>query len=457
MAQTSVTVQDTLRLLVEAKRYSTIKEILKTMTAQDIAAVFDDLQPEQLSIMFRLLSRDLAGETFIYMSPENQEVLIKGFSDTELRQVLSELYADDAADLVEEMPANVVTRILSQADASLRKDINELLKYPEDSAGTLMTTEFIVLTEDMTIRDAFSHIRKNGVDKETIYTCYVTWRDILKGTVSAKDLMLAKDQDATIDTIMNENVISVNTNTDREEVARLFQKYNFMAMPVVDAANRLAGIITFDDVMDVIEEETTEDMAIMSGQNPYDKSYDRLNPFELFMHRIPWLLVLMVSATFTGIIITNFEAALSAQVVLTAFIPMLMDTGGNSGSQSSVTIIRALSLGEIEFKDLPKVIGKEVLTALLCGLALACVCFGKLMLVDRLLMNNPDVTVTIGLVVCLTMFVTVMIAKIVGCSLPIIAKKLGFDPAVMASPFITTCVDALSLLVYFGMSNILLF
>lgn len=457
MSQKQVTIQETLRKLVDSKRFSTVKEVLKTMNASDIATVFDELSEDQLPVAFRLLPRDLAAETFIEMSSENQELLIREFSDFELKQVLDELYADDAADLVEEMPANVASRILGQADSSLRNVINQILNYPEDSAGTIMTTEFVQLTEKMTVNDALAHIRDVGIDKETIYTCYVTDRSVLVGSVSAKSLLTAKNQDTLIVNLMEKDVITVNTTIDREQVASMFRKYNLLALPVVDAENRLAGIITVDDVMDVMETEATEDITIMSGQTPYEKTYSHSTAFDLYIHRIPWLLILMISATFTGMIITSFETALAAQVILTSFIPMLMDTGGNSGSQSSVTVIRAISLGEVEFKDIIHVIGKEALTALLCGLSLAAVCFGKIMLIDRMAMNNPDVTVTIALVVCFTMAVTVVAAKIVGCTLPIIAKKLGFDPAVMASPFITTIVDALSLLLYFRIATIFLF
>ena len=294
------------------------------------------------------------------------------------------------------------------------------------------------------------------MDKETIYTCYVTRDRTLVGLVTVKDLLLAQDDDTLIQDMMETNVISVNTLTDQEEVAQMFSKYNFLALPVVDTESRMVGIVTFDDAMDVMEDEFTEDMEIMAAMTPSDKTYLRSTVFDLFRHRIPWLMLLMVSATFTGMIITGFEDALAAQVVLTAFIPMLMDTGGNSGSQSSVTIIRALSLGELEFSDLPRVIWKEIRTAVICGLTLSTACFGKIMLVDRLLMHNESVSVMVALVVCITMALTVLVAKIVGCSLPMIAKKLGFDPAVMASPFITTIVDALSLLLYFGVASALL-
>ena len=390
------------------------------------------------------------------MEPDAQELLIRGFSDSELREVLDELYVDDAVDIVEEMPANVVRRILSQADPDMRKDINEILRYPENSAGSIMTTEYVSLRPGMTVEEAILRIRRTGVDKETIYTCYVTKNRTLIGLVSVKDLLLAQDDDETVDKIMETNVISVHTHTDQEEVARMFSKYNFLALPVVDTENRMVGIVTFDDAMDVMEDEATEDMEIMGGMTPSDKTYLRSSTFDLFKHRIPWLMLLMVSATFTGLIITHFESALAAQVALTAFIPMLMDTGGNSGSQSSVTVIRALSLGEIEFSDLPRVVWKEIRTAVLCGISLAAACFAKIMLVDRLMLGNKDVTCLVALVVCATMALTVLVAKVIGCALPMLAKKLGFDPAVMASPFITTIVDALSLLIYFGIASVLL-
>lgn len=456
MAEHSVTVESTLQRLLEEKKYPTIRDILITMNPSDIASVFDELEVERLPLLFRLLPKELAAETFVEMEPEAQELLIRGFSDVELREVLDELYVDDAVDLVEEMPANVVRRILSQADPQMRKEINEILRYPENSAGSIMTTEYVSLRPDMTVEEAILRIRRTGVDKETIYTCYVTRNRTLIGLVTVKDLLLAQDDETTIEDIMVTNVISVSTQADQEEVAQMLSKYNFLALPVVDAENRMVGIITFDDAMDVMEDEATEDIEIMGGMTPSDKTYLRSTVFDLFRHRIPWLMLLMVSATFTGLIITGFEEALAAQVVLTAFIPMLMDTGGNSGSQSSVTIIRALSLGEIEFGDLPSIIWKEIRTAVLCGVSLSVVCFGKIMLVDHLLLGNDAVTWLVALVVCATMALTVLIAKVIGCTLPMLAKKLGFDPAVMASPFITTIVDALSLLVYFGVASALL-
>ena len=355
------------------------------------------------------------------------------------------------------MPANVVKRILKTADPELRSSINQLLRYTEYSAGSIMTTEYVSLHPSMTVEEAILRIRRQGVDKETIYTCYVTAKDrTLMGLVTVKDLLLAEDDEMKIEDIMITNMIYVTTQTDQEEVARMFSKYNFIALPVVDGEGRMVGIVTFDDAMDVMEEEATEDMELMSGITPSEKSYLRSSPFELFKNRVPWLMLMMVSATFTGLIITSFEGALAAQVALTAFIPMLMGTGGNSGSQSSVTVIRALSLDELGFSDIGTVIWKEIRTAVLCGVALAAVCFAKIWLVDKLLFGNSDITLMVDLVVCLALAVTVIIAKLVGCMLPLAAKAMKLDPAVMASPFISTIVDALSLLVYFLFAKMLL-
>ncbi len=455
--QHNLSVAKTIKALLDEKKYQSTKDILLTMNPADIAAIFEELAEERIPLLFRLLPKEAAAETFAELDPRLQELMIRGLSDTELREIVNELYVDDAADLVEEMPANVVKRILAQADPQMRKEINEILRYPENSAGSIMTTEYVSLRPGMTVAEAIARIRKTGVDKETIYTCYVTESRKLLGTVSVKDLLLAEDDATPVSQIMDEYVISVNTLTDQEEVAQMLAKYNFLALPVVDTDGHMVGIVTFDDAMDVLVEETTEDIEKMAGIMPTEKPYLRSSAWDLFKHRIPWLMLLMVSATFTGMIITSFESALAAQVVLTAFIPMLMDTGGNSGSQSSVTIIRALSLGELEFADLPRVIWKEIQTAFLCGLALAALCFAKIMLFDRLLLGNTDITALTAFVVCFTMAVTVLIAKMVGCTLPICAKKLGLDPAVMASPFITTIVDALSLLVYFAFARALLF
>lgn len=457
MAERTFSIESTLSTLLAGKKYSTIKDILVTMNPSDVASVFEDMEEDRLPLLFRLLPKEEAAETFVEMDPELQEMLIRGFSDSELREVVDELYVDDAVDIVEEMPANVVRRILSQADPEMRKQINEILRYPENSAGSIMTTEYVSLRPNMTVGEAITRIRRTGVDKETIYTCYVTKDRNLLGMVTVKDLLLAQDDDTPVSEIMDANVISVNTHADQEEVAQMLSKYNFLALPVVDSDNRMVGIITFDDAMDVLEEETTEDIEIMAGITPSDKTYLRSTPVDLFRHRIPWLLLLMVSATFTGMIITHFESALARLVVLTAFIPMLMDTGGNSGSQSSVTVIRAISLNELEFSDLAVVIWKEIRTAVLCGLALAAACFAKVILVDRIILGNEDVSVWVALVVCVTMALTILVAKVVGCTLPMLAKRLGFDPAVMASPFITTIVDALSLLIYFGIASAVLF
>ena len=443
--------------MLEQKKYATLRDILITMNPADVARLFADLDQEQLPLLFRLLPKEQAAETFVEMETEAQELLIRGFSDNELKEVVSELYVDDAADLVEEMPANVVKRILKQADPEMRNTINQILRYPEYSAGSIMTTEYVSLRPDMTVEEAILRIRRQGVDKETIYTCYVTDKDrTLIGFVTVKDLLLAEDDEMLIQDIMLTNLIFVNTRTDQEQVAHMLSKYNFLALPVVDGEGRMVGIVTFDDAMDVLEEEATEDMELMSGMTPSEKPYLKSSPFELFKNRIPWLMLMMVSATFTGLIMTAFEDALAAQIALSAFIPMLMGTGGNSGSQSSVTVIRGLSLGELEFRDVGEIIWKELRTALMCGVALAVVCFAKIWLIDHLLFGNNNITLLVDLVVCCALCVTVVLAKIVGCLLPIGAKALKLDPAVMASPFISTIVDALSLLVYFLFANLIL-
>ena len=457
MAERFEIVEKALIRMMEEKKYSTLRDILTTMNPSDVAAVFAGLKDEKIPVMFRLLPKELAAETFVEMEPDDQELLIRGFSDNELKEVLDELYVDDAADLVEEMPANVVKRILKQADPEMRSAINQILRYPEYSAGSIMTTEYVSLRPNMTVEEAILRIRRQGVDKETIYTCYVTDRDrTLIGMVTVKDLLLAPDDEMLIKDLMLTNLIFVNTRTDQEEVARMFSKYNFLALPVVDTEGRMVGICTFDDAMDVMEEEATEDMELMSGMTPSEKPYLKSSPFDLFKNRIPWLMLMMVSATFTGLIMTAFEDALAAQIALSAFIPMLMGTGGNSGSQSSVTVIRGMSLGEIQFKDIGYVLWTELRTALMCGVALAVVCFAKIWVIDHLLFGNENITLMVDLVVCCALCVTVVVAKIVGCLLPIGAKALNLDPAVMASPFISTIVDALSLLVYFLFANLML-
>ena len=456
MAERFELVEKAILKMVEDKKYSTLRDILLTINPADIAGIFNSLDDKRIPLMFRLLPKELAAETFVEMEPEDQELLIRGFSDNELKEVLDELYVDDAVDIIEEMPANVVRRILSQADPEMRQSINQILRYPENSAGAWMTTEYVSLRPNMTVEEAILRIRRQGIDKETIYTCYVTKDRTLLGIVTVKDLLLAEDDEMLISDLMETDLISVTTHTDQEEVARIFSKYDFMALPVVDTENRMVGIFTVDDAIDVMEEEATEDIELMGGMLPSEDTYLRSTVWELFKNRIPWLLFLMLSATFTGLIINSFEDALAAQMALSAFIPMLMGTGGNSGSQSSVTIIRALSLDEVKFADLPRVVWKEIRTAVLCGAALAVVCFVKILLVDRMLFGNPDITVMVDAVVCLAMFVTVLLAKTVGAVLPMVAKIMKLDPAVMASPFITTIVDALSLLVYFLFATLLL-
>jgi len=449
MAEGTFSFAATFLSLLEDKKYPTIRDIMTTMNAVDIAMLFDEMDDERIPLLFRLLPKELAAEVFVEMDDDSQELLIRGFSDAELKAVVDELYVDDAVDIVEEMPANVVKRILKQADPEMRKMINNILQYPDDSAGSIMTTEYVSLRPEMTVEDAIKRIRRNVVEKETIYTCYVTDKNrTLIGMISLKELLIAED-DTIIEDIMETNVICVDTLTDQEEVALMFNKYNFMALPVVDKETRLVGIVTFDDAIDVMEEETTEDIEKMAAIVPSDKPYLRTGVFETWKQRIPWLLILMISATFTSMIITSFENALAAQVVLTAFIPMLMDTGGNSGSQAAVTIIRGISLGEIEFRDIFRIIWKEFRVALLCGSVLALANFLKLLFIDR-------IGIYVAAVVCITLLLSVIIAKIVGSTLPLLAKKIGFDPAVMASPFITTIVDALSLVVYFKIATILL-
>ena len=444
---------DQLLELVENKQFRRLKELLSEMNEVDIAEFMDEVPPEKLIVVFRLLPKELAADVFTYLEDsEDQEKLIGALSDQELRAILDELYLDDTVDIIEDMPANVVSRILRNTDAATRSQINQLLKYPEDSAGSIMTTEFVYLHPDATVEESFARIRKVGVDKETIYTCYVTRRRQLEGVVTVKNLLLSS-YDTKIRDIMETNVLSVTTLEDKEDVAQMFSKYDLTALPVVDAENRLVGIITVDDAMDVIEEETTEDFEKMAAILPSDKPYLKTGVLETVKSRIPWLMLLMLSATFTGIIITSFESALAACVVLTSFIPMLSGTGGNSGSQSSTAIIRALSLDEVELADVLAVVWKEVRVAALCGVCLGAANFAKMLLIDRTLMHNPEVTIAVAAVVSLTLVLTVVCAKVVGCTLPLAAEKIGIDPAVMAAPFITTVVDALSLLIYFAIAT----
>ncbi|MGN0627768.1 MAG: magnesium transporter [Oscillospiraceae bacterium] len=446
-----------LKELASEKRYNDLKKEFSSLYPTDIALLFDDMPEEYLPVMFRLLPKETAADVFVELESDSQEMLIRGFSNTELKQILDDLYLDDTVDIIEEMPANVVKRILKNSDPETRQDINKLLQYPEDSAGSLMTTEFIRLRLDTTVAGAFDVIREKGDDSETINVCYVTdEKRHLLGYVTIRTLVLAKDTSARIGDIMDSQVISVNTHEDKEIVAQDMSKYDFDAMPVVDLENRIVGIITFDDAIDVMEEEATEDIEKMAAITPSDKPYLKTGVIEIWKSRIPWLLLLMISATFTGMIITSFEDALAAYVALTAFIPMLMDTGGNCGSQASVTVIRGISLQEIEFSDAFKVIWKELRVAVLCGLVLAVVSFGKIMLFDGMLMGNEGITPTVAAVVCFTLFLTIVCAKVVGCTMPLLAKKIGADPAVMASPFITTIVDAMSLIIYFQFAKLML-
>ena len=442
--------------LLRKKQYAALRDLLLPMEPADIAALLEESGEEAMPLLYRLLPKELAAEVFVELEADSQEMLINGFSNNELKEVLDELYLDDVADIVEEMPATVVIRILDKATPEMRKSINELLKYPEDSAGSIMNMEFLSLKKDMTVEDAFKRIRRVGGDMETINTLYVTdpTRKLL-GVLSVRDLLLAESDDL-IEDIMDTNVMSVTTTDDKEDVAQAMSKYDYLSMPVVDRENRLVGIVTVDDAMDVMEEEATEDIEKMAAITPTDKPYLKTSVFDTFKARIPWLLLLMVSATFTGLIITNFEASLAVVPVLTAYIPMLMDTGGNCGSQASVTVIRALSLDEVDFSDILSVIWKELRVALLCGAVLAIANFAKMMLVDRMLLGNTSLEPLVAAIVCLTLVCAVAVAKFVGCTLPLLAKKIGLDPAVMASPFITTIVDALSLLIYFQFAKNLL-
>lgn len=443
--------QERIISLLKKKEFSEIKKIINALNPADIVLLLEECTTEQAPILFRLLSKENAAETFVLFEPEMQEHFIASFSEAELHEIIDELYLDDTVDLIEEMPANVVTRILKHTDPNIRKIINEVLQYPKDSAGSIMTIEFVDLKKDMTIEDAFKRIRRTGVDKETIYTCYVTDENRhLIGVTTVKNLLL-NDMSETVGNIMETNIISVPTLEDKEIVAQNFDKYDFLAIPVVDRENRLVGIVTIDDAMDVLQDENTEDIEKMAAITPSDKPYLKSSPVEIWKKRIPWLLLLMVSATFTGMIIQHYEAALGAFVILTSFIPMLMDTCGNAGSQASVTVIRGLSLNEVGYKDCFRVVRKEFVVSILCGLSLAVCNFIKLMIFD-----HSRVTPLVALVVCITLFCTVIISKFVGCTLPILAKRIGFDPAVMASPFITTIVDAISLLVYFEFASLIL-
>lgn len=440
--------------LIENRRFVQLKQILADMQPADIAEIFDEAQDKDIPVLFRILPKELAAEVFVEFDTDRQELLVNAFSDSELREVLDELFLDDAADIVEEMPATVAKRILRNTDANTRRLINQLLAYPEDSAGSIMTTEYIDLKRTMTVDEAFDRIRKIGINTETIYTCYVIGsRRKLFGTISLRDLLLS-GKDEIVGDLMDENIVYANTLDDKEEVAAMFERYDMLALPVVDKEGRLVGIVTVDDAIDVIQEEASEDIEKMAAILPSEKAYLKTGVFETFKARIPWLLLLMISATFTGAIISTFEAKLAQCIALVAFIPMLMGTGGNSGSQTAVSVIRALSLGDIEFRDTLRVIWKELRVAVIVGIVLGIINFIKLYLVDFLWLHTFDTGAELAemATICLTLIFVIIVAKILGAVLPIVAKRFGLDPAVMASPLVTTILDAVSLLIYFGIA-----
>ncbi len=445
----------TITELLAAKKIAELRSFFAETEPADIAAALKEFDDEKLPVLYRILPKDVAADVFVEMDGDEQEYLIKSFSDRELREVVNELYLDDAVDIIEEMPATVVKRILANTNADNRKIINELLNYPKDSAGSIMTTEYVDLKSDMTVGQAFARIRRTGVDKETVYTCYVTdYKRKLLGIATVKEMILS-GEDAKIEDIMDTNIIFCTTTEDKEDVAEKIKKYDFLALPVVDKEDRLVGIVTVDDAIDVMVDEATEDIEKMAAVLPTEKAYLKTSVFSIWKARAPWQLLLMISATFTGMILNNFEDKMTAFPALIAFIPMLMDTGGNTGSQAAVTVIRALSLGELQFRDLVKVIWKEIRVAVLCGAMLALACFIKIQLIDVLIMGS-SISLLSSAVVCITMLVTVFCAKLVGCTLPILSDRIGLDPAVMSSPFITTIVDAISLLIYFNIASLLL-
>lgn len=451
MSEISIdTLKTMLANLDDAKKYQSLRDVMETLPAPDLAAVFEDLPAEKLPVLFRLCPKDLAADVFAELTPATQQQLIDGLTDTELKAVVDELFVDDATDLVEEMPANVVKRILAQAEPATRRMINELLKYPEDSAGGVMTTELMALRPDMTVAQAMDTIRENGFDKETINNCYVTDSSRrLVGVVSLRALVLAKNTEEPIKDLMDSKVVSVSTTTDQEDVSKLFEKYGFLAIPVVDAENRLVGIVTIDDAISILQDEASEDIAKMNAIGPSDKPYFKQSMWDLYKSRAPWLLFLMISATFSSLVIRGYEDALAAVTVLTAYIPMLTDAGGNAGSQSTSTIIRGMAVGDIQPHDLPRILWRESRVALLCGGTLAVCNFAKMLMFDR-------IAAPVALVVCLTLICTILLSQIIGGILPVAAEKLHVDPAVMASPLITTIVDTTTLLVYFNIAKALL-
>ena len=437
-------------VLLENREFHKLRNMLSEYEAADIAVLFAEMPADTIGLLFRLLPKENAAEVFVELDTDLQQALIQAFSDAELEAVFDELFVDDTVDIIEEMPANVVKRILDSADHEKRAQINKILNYPRNSAGSLMTTEFVELKTHMTCEDVFKNIKRSGVKKETIYDCYVTdsGRRLI-GVLSVKDLLLAEEETETVENLMLTEPISVGVLDDEEAVAATLKKYGFMALPVVDNENRLVGIITYDDAMDVLEESSSEDMEMMAAITPTDKPYLKNTVWETWKNRIPWLLILMLSSTFTSKILQHFEDALVQCAALTAFIPMLMGTGGNAGGQVSVTVIRGLSLGEIRMGDILRILWKELRVALLAGGTLAVVNFCKMLAFD-------NVTMLVAAVVSVTVFTVVILAKLVGGLMPILAKRVGCDPAVMANPFITTIVDVMSLLVYFGMAKVLL-
>ena len=434
--------------LIKEKKYTELKEKLKEMKSADISGIIDDMNKEDAVIIFRLLSKEKAGMTFSYMETDMREKLIQSFTDSELKNILDQLFMDDTVDLIEEMPSNVVTRILKNVNKNDRKIINELLKYPDDSAGSIMTTEFIDLKEQMTVEDALERIRKIGTDSETIYTCYVLdQKRKLKGIIGIKELLLAKENTLVSD-LMETNIILVNTLEDKEEVAKKFDKYDLYALPVVDNENRLVGIVTVDDAINVLQDEVEEDFEKMAAMQPNEDGYFETSVFKHAKNRILWLLILMLSSAITGGIITNYENAFAAVPLLVAFIPMIMDTGGNCGSQSSTLIIRGLATDELELKDIFKILWKEIRVAVVVGLILT--------LVNGLRIFVQYKSLQLALTVGLSITVTVIMSKTIGCLLPLKEKKLKLDPAIMAAPLITTIVDILSILLYFQIATIIM-
>ena len=447
---------DELMELLDSRHMKELQTRLEDMNEFDVAEFLSEIGDNRMPMVFRLLSKETAADVIANFDAPEQEQIINSITDSELSAIIEELYVDDAVDMMEELPANVVKRVMRTATPETRRLINQYLNYPENSAGSIMTAEFIDLKKYMNVREAIARIRRIGEDKETIYICFVTSADRkLEGVVSVKDLLL-NDDETVIEDIMDTNVIFCMTHDDQEEVSEKISDYDLMAIPVVDKEGRLVGIVTVDDIIDVLEQETTEDFEIMAAMTPSDKPYSRTGAIDMWKNRVPWLLFLMLSATFTTMILNSFEDALAVQAVLIGFIPIIMGTGGNSGAQSSTAIIRSLSLGDTEPKDALKVIWKEWRVALLCGLTLAAVNFAKMLLVDNLLLGNPDVDYTIALIVSLAIVFTVMFAKVVGSFLPMLAEKIGLDPAVVATPLITTISDAVSLLIYLEIAKVFL-